>query len=246
MRPSGKALALLIMVLVFQAFTVSTVGDDVYDGWIKEGVYVEYVGNVTYATQQGVLTSEGYMRWEITQVTADNYAVVNVTLKVLKGEAGSLTTIKIDLERNMIVEVDGRKVFNVTNYLWINFKPSIGQVYQLENLTAKVVNVDRRDLMGVEVECYVMNVTFETANVTGYIERAYDADTGILIYAESHIRYLSVNGEVDHECHADIVLEESNIPRFQRSDGLPERLAKTLSLLTLLMLMVYILFRKVS
>ena len=246
MRPSGKALALLIMVLVFQAFTVSAVGDDVYDGWIKEGVYAEYVGNVTYATQQGVLTSEGYMRWEITQVTADNYAVVNVTLKVLKGEAESLTAIKIDLERNMIVEVDGRKVFNVTNYLWINFKPSIGQVYQLENLTAKVVNVDRRDLMGVEVECYVMNVTFETANVTGYIERAYDADTGILIYAESHIRYLSVNGEVDHECHADVVLEESNIPRFQRSDGLPGRLAKTLSLLTLLMLMVYILFRKVS
>jgi len=246
MRPSGKALALLIMALVFQAFTVSTVGDDVYDGWIKEGVYAEYVGNVTYATQQGVLTSEGYMRWEITQVTADNYAVVNVTLKVLKDEAESLTTIKIDLERNMIVEVDGRKVFNVTNYLWINFKPSIGQVYQLENLTAKAVNVDRRDLMGVEVECYVMNVTFETANVTGYIERAYDADTGILIYAESHIRYLSVNGEVDHECHADIVLEESNIPRFQRSDGLPERLAKTLSLLTLLMLMVYVLFRKVS
>ncbi|MCD6444089.1 hypothetical protein CW710_01715 [Candidatus Bathyarchaeota archaeon] len=245
MRSTGKALALLIMTLTFQTFTLSAIGDDVYNGWIKKGVYAKYVGNVTYVTQQGVLSSEGYMRWEIIQITTDNYAIVNMTLTVLKDEATSSTVIKIDLERNVIVEVDGRRVFNVTNYLWINFKPSIGQVYQLENLTARVVDVERRNLMGVEVECYVMNVTFKTANVTGSIKRAYDADTGVMVAAESYVRYLTVNGEVDHECHANIVLKESNIPRFQHSDGLPERFAKAISLLTLLMLMVYILSRRV-
>lgn len=243
MKFTGGALILLITTLVAQLFTISAVGDVFDGGWVKEGVYAEYMGNVTYTSPQGSSTSEGYMRWEITRITTDGYALVNMTMAVVKDGAVSSVIMEIDLKQNRIVRVDGGSVFNVTNYLWISSIPTVGQDYQLENLTAEVVGVGKYHLMGMELECYILNVTFEAASVRGYVERVYDAYTGLMVSAKSRIVYLGVNGGVDHECRADIVLRKTNIPML-RGSGLSGNIVKTLSLVALLILAAYILSKR--
>lgn len=230
MRLRIVVLTLTVTITFLVCILVSSAGSPQPD-WIRLGVYVEYGCNVSVYKGAPYAPSSGIFRWTIVNVTEGKiYVLYEMKVEDLSVER----SLVIDAETNRILSIDGEPVGNLTNYLWLSYIPRIGGFIQLENLTARVVNLRKLSTrVFTNRTCWVTNATFSIAGVNagdlknatmeGFIERMYDSETGILVYSRFLIEFKDPDGKVTQSYFSRIEVSSTNIDELysRRSEVIP-------------------------
>lgn len=201
--------------------------------WLNPGTYVEYSCNVSVYKGAPYAPTTGIFRWTVVNLT-DEYVYILYEMRI--EDMSFKKTFKVDISSNQIKAIDDRIVENVTNYLWISYAPRIGDVIQLENLSAIVVDLQLiSSKLFTDRACWLTNTTFtingvnigdlKNATMDGFIERSYDCETGIMVRSRFLIEFKDSNGRISQSYFSSIIISSTNIPNLtatvRRSSPVP-------------------------
>ncbi|MEM3546665.1 MAG: hypothetical protein QXU47_07975 [Candidatus Bathyarchaeia archaeon] len=219
----GLAIAVLILI----AFSTTGVtrpqrANAFQPNWLNPGTYVEYSCNVSVYKGAPYAPTKGTFKWTVVNLT-DGYVYILYEMRI--EDMSFEKTFKIDTFSNRIKTIDGKTVENTTNYLWISYVPKIGDVIQLENLSATVVDLRLvSSRLFIDRACWLTNATFtinglnigdlKNATMDGFIERSYDCETGILVSSRFYIEFKDPSGKVSQSYFSSILISSTNIPNL--------------------------------
>ncbi len=193
--------------------------------WLNQGTYVEYSCNVSVYKGAPYAPTTGTFKWTVINLT-DGY--IHILYEMRIEDVSFEKTFKIETSSNQIKAIDDRIVENTTNYLWIDYTPRIGDVIQLENLSAVVVDLRLvSSKLFTDRACWLTNTTFninglnigdlKNATMDGFIERSYDCETGVLVSSRFLIEFKDSNGKVSQSYFSSILISSTNIPNLTAS-----------------------------
>ncbi|MEM2849784.1 MAG: hypothetical protein QXI36_05890 [Candidatus Bathyarchaeia archaeon] len=193
--------------------------------WLNPGTYVEYSCNVSVYKGAPYAPTTGTFKWTVINLT-DGYVYILYEMRI--EDMSFKKTFKIDASSNQIKAIDDRIIENTTNHLWMNYAPRIGDVIQLENLSAVVVDLRlASSKLFIDRACWLTNSTFEinglnmgdlkNASMDGFIERSYDCETGVLVGSRFLIEFKDSKGSVSQSYFSSILISSTNIPSLTAS-----------------------------
>jgi hypothetical protein len=243
----------MLIVLVFSIMSIPKFqrAVSIQPSWLNPGTYVEYSCNVSVYKGAPYAPTTGTFKWTVINLT-DGYAFIYYEMRI--EDMSFEKTFKIDLSSNQIKAIDDKLIENVTNYLWIDYTPRLGDVIQLENLSTTVVDLRLvSSKLFVGRACWLTNATFtikglnigDLKNMTmdGFIERSYDCETGVLVSSRFLIEFKDSSGKASQSYFTSMLISSTNIPNLTASKSPPT--VPVVAAVAILLTYIFMVFRRV-
>lgn len=145
---------------------------------LRQGLYVQYGGNVTMRQDQSEQPYTGSMNWTVTSVAEGR---VRIMEKALRDQDSLERTFIVKESSREVLEIDGQPVENQKTFFWVETSIQSGSIVQVENFTFTVVGEETVTIGNLPRPCWLLNGTFNTGSVEGFMTRWYDRETGLLL-----------------------------------------------------------------